>query len=109
MSGEKAWWAFQFIPKVVSRVASSSKPTLSNYVIMDLALGTGSLSCWNRLGPLVPVEGHLKATAYKDNLNNCVLPNLATSGNSLGKMSLMSTGFDCLALLCTLVFSVNLY
>lgn len=50
-----------------------------------------SLSCWNRfvLGSLVLVKGHVKATAYKDILNNCVLSSLwqkLREGSPMGVM-----------------------
>ena len=39
----------------------------------------GCFSCF-RLGPLFPVKGNLKGTAY-----NCILDNFVLCGNSLGK------------------------
>lgn len=54
----------------------SSTPVLATNVFMTLTLCTGVLPCQNGFGPLVPVNRICNATAYKDTLDNCVLPTL---------------------------------
>ncbi|MCI4380479.1 hypothetical protein PGIGA_G00240460 [Pangasianodon gigas] len=39
--------------------SSSSTPTFTHHVFMELALCTGALSCWNRFEPLSSSEGKL--------------------------------------------------
>lgn len=63
------------IPKVFSGVVQATRvlpiPTWANHVLMELALCTGTPSCWNRFGSFRP---SLDTTAYKDILYYSVLP-----------------------------------